>query len=147
VTTTCPDRFDQALLSGHLDGELTQAAEQRVRIHLEDCAACRTVYQELKELREASMTTRLDEPGDLSWDERPHGLLSGLSRGVGWLVIIVWAAGTAGYALWQLATEPDDLVAKLVVFGGLFGVGLLFLSILVDRVRTARSDRYREVKR
>jgi len=147
MTATCPDRFDQTLLSGHLDGELTQGDEQRVRIHLEDCADCRAHYEELKQLREATMTTHLDPPRDLQWDERPRGHLSGLSRGFGWLILIVWAAGTAGFALWQLATEPEAFAEKLIVFGGLFGVGLLFVSILIDRLRSARTDPYREVKK
>jgi len=147
MTATCPDRFDQTLLTGHLDGELTQADEQRVRIHLEDCAACRGAYEELVTLREATMTTRLDEPNDLQWDERPRGLFSALSRGFGWAVVIVWAVGTAGYGLWQLATGPEHLAEKLMVFGGLFGITLLFVSILVDRLKTARTDRYREVQR
>ncbi len=147
MTNPCAHHFDQTLLSGHLDGELTQADEQRVRIHLEDCADCRTQYEELRELREATMTTQLDQPRDLQWDERPHGLFSSLSRGFGWLVLVVWAAGTAGFALWQLATGPEDLVGKLIVFGGLFGVGLLFASILVDRLRSARTDPYREVQK
>jgi len=147
MTPTCPERFDQTLLSGHLDGELTQGDEQRVRIHLEDCAVCRTIYEELEQLREATMTTQLDEPRDLQWDEHPRGLFSSLSRGFGWLILMVWAAGTAGYGLWQLATGPEDVVGKLIVFSGLFGVGLLFTSILIDRMRTAKTDRYREVKK
>ena len=147
MTAACPDRFDQILLSGYLDGELTQAGAQRVRIHLEDCAACRESYDELRTLREATMTTRLDEPRDVQWDERPTGLFSGLSRGVGWLVLIVWAVGTAGFGLWQLATGPENLAEKLMVFGGLFGVALLFGSILLDRLKTARTDRYREVQK
>ena len=147
MTNNCPDRFDQDLLSGHLDGELTQAAEQRVRIHIEDCAVCRANHEELVELREATMTTQLDQPRDLQWDERPRGLFSGLSRGFGWLVLIVWVVGTAGFALWQLATGPEGLAEKLIVFGGLFGIGLLFVSILVDRLRVAQTDPYREVNK
>lgn len=147
MTATCPDRFDQTLLSGHLDGELTQADEQRVRIHMEDCAVCRTIYEELSELREATMTTQLDQPRDLQWDERPRGLFSSLSRGFGWMVLVIWAVGTSGFALWQLAAGPEGLVEKLIVFGGLFGIGLLFVSILVDRLRVAQTDPYREVEK
>jgi anti-sigma factor RsiW len=147
MTDTCTGRFDQALLSGHLDGELTQADEQRVRIHLEDCAVCRANYEELSKLREVAMTTHLDQPRDLQWNERPRGLFSSLSRGFGWLVLIVWAIGTGGFALWQLATGPEALAEKLIVFGGLFGLGLLFVSILVDRLRAAQTDPYREVQK
>jgi predicted anti-sigma-YlaC factor YlaD len=147
VKTTCPDHFDQMLLSGHLDGELTQATEQRTRLHLEDCPVCRSAFEELMKLREVTMTTQLDEPRDLEWNERPRGLFAALSRGAGWLVLVIWAAGTAGFGLWQIATAPDELAAKLIIFGGLFGVGLLFASILVDRLRSARTDRYREVRK
>ena len=147
MTAPCPDRFEQTLLTGYLDRELTQVDAQRVRIHLEDCAACRDAYEELMKLREATMTTRLDAPDDLQWNERPRGLFSGLSRGFGWLVVIVWAVGTTGYGLWQLATGPENLADKLMVFGGLLGLALLFLSILVDRLRVARTDRYREVQK
>ena len=188
MTAACPDRFDQILLSGYLDGELTQAGAQRVRIHLEDCAACRESYDELRTLREATMTTRLEGPETREWDESPRGMISlttrtlgwtlgiawvlllishtlwqmwcgthgllertlifgGVSRGVGWLVLIVWAVGTAGFGLWQLATGPENLAEKLMVFGGLFGVALLFGSILLDRLKTARTDRYREVQK
>lgn len=146
MTTPCT-HFDEALLSGHLDGELTQADEQRVRIHLEDCADCKTQYEELRELREATMTTQLDQPRDLQWNEKPRGLFSGLSRGFGWLILIIWAAGTTGFGLWQLATGPDGLAEKLIVFGGLFGIGLLFVSILVDRLKSSRTDPYREVQK
>jgi len=147
MTNACPNRFDETLISGHLDGELTQADEQRVRIHLEDCDVCRTSYEELLELREATMTTQLDQPRDLQWDEKPQGLFSSLSRGFGWIILVVWALGTTGFALWQLATGPEGLVEKLIVFGGLFGIGLLFASILVDRLRAARTDPYREVQK
>ncbi len=112
-----------------------------------DCAACRTIYEELEQLREVTMTTQLDEPRDLQWDEHLRGPFSSLSRGFGWLILMVWVAGTAGFGLWQLATRPEDLAGKLIVFGGLFGVGLLFTSILIDRLRTAKTDRYREVQK
>ena len=147
MTSTLPCRFDQTLLSGHLDGELTQADEQRVRIHLEDCTSCRAVYVELEQLREATMTTRLDQPLDLEWNERPRGVFSGLSRGLGWLILTVWVAVTTGFGLWQLATGPENLMEKLIVFGGLSGLALLFVSIIVDRIRAAQTDRYRGVKK
>ena len=146
-TPSCPKNFDQSLISGYLDRELTQAAEQRVRVHLEDCAACRALYEELATLREATMTTTFKEPDDSQWDERPRSLGSGLSRGLGWMIAILWLALTAGYGLWAAWTGTENLVEKLLVFGGVAGFALLFLSVLLDRIRASRSDRYREVQR
>ena len=65
----CGRRFPEELLSGYLDRALTQGEEQRVRVHVEDCAACRTLLDELAALRETAMTTRFQIPPDDQWDD------------------------------------------------------------------------------
>ena len=64
MQANCDRKFDEALLTGYLDGALTQADDQRVRIHLEECADCRRLSDELRELRETTMTTRFELPAD-----------------------------------------------------------------------------------
>jgi predicted anti-sigma-YlaC factor YlaD len=144
---SCPRGFDQALLSGHLDGELTQAADQRVRLHLEECPACRALFDQIRSVKETAMSTQFNEPREEQWTERPAGPVSAATRFTGWFLAIVWALALSGYALWQVATGPEGLAVKLLVFGGLTGVVLLGISILMDRLGEARSDRYREVKK
>ncbi len=139
--------FDEALLSGYLDGELTQAEEQRVRIHLEDHPDARALLDEMRQTREATMTTRLKVPEDVQWDERPRGPFSLFSRRLGWLMIIAWAVAVAAYGMWQFFTSPDNLVEKLVAASAVSGFGLLFLSVFLDRLRDARTDRYRRVEK
>ena len=68
----CGRTFDEALLSGHLDGALVQGDEQRVRVHLEDCGTCRTLVEELAEVREATMSSTFNIPGDHEWSEAPR---------------------------------------------------------------------------
>jgi len=143
----CGRRFAEELLSGWLDGALTQGDEQRVRLHLEDCTECRARVREMSELREVTMSTRFEVPADDQWDERPRGAVSRWSRGLGWLLLIVWIAAVAGYAAWQVVTGPESLLEKTLFFGGASGVVLLFLSILVDRLRTLPGDRYRGVSK
>ena len=41
----------QQMLSAYLDCELTQADRQRVRLHLEECAECRSAFEEMKALK------------------------------------------------------------------------------------------------
>jgi len=142
---SCGRRFDEELLSGYLDGALTQGERQRVRLHLEDCPACRAELAEMTDLREAAMSTRFALPADDQWNEAPRGAVSRLSRGTGWLLVVVWIVAVAGFALWELATGPASLVEKLLVFAGLSGAALLFVSVLVDRLRTWPVDRYRRV--
>ena len=143
----CGRRFPEELLSGYLDRALTQGEHQRVRVHLEDCAACRGLLAELAALRETAMNTRFLIPADDQWDERPRGGLSRLLRGGGWLVVTAWLVAIGGFAAWLVATAPESLFEKLLIFGGASGGALLFLSALVDRLRALPGDRYRRVEK
>ncbi len=141
------DLFDEALLSGYLDGELTQSEEQRVRIYLEDHPEARELFEEMRAMRETARETRFDVPDDLQWDERPRGPVSALSRGVGWLLVVVWVVGVSAFCLWELLTSPENLLEKVMVVGGLAGFFLLFVSILLDRLKDSKTDRYRRVQK
>lgn len=140
-------RFDEALISGYLDGELTQGDDQRVRIHLEDCPDCRAMAEEFRRLKEATMTTRFEIPEDTQWDETPRSGLSGFVRSFGWLIVAAWAVITVGYGVWQLATETEKPIEAAVVFGAWLGFGLVVASALIDRLETRKTDRYRKVQK
>jgi predicted anti-sigma-YlaC factor YlaD len=135
------------MLSGYLDHALTQGAEQRVRLHLEDCAHCRALYDELRAHREVTMTTRFEEPSDDQWDERPRTVAAGFARGLAWVLIVVWLAAVSVFGAWQWWQAPQTVFERLLVFGLASGFGLLLLSVILDRLRAARSDRYTEVQR
>ena len=141
----CGRRFHEELLSGYLDGALTQGDTQRVRLHLEDCPDCRARFQEMTDLREATMTTRFALPADDQWDETPRGVVSLWSRRLGWALVVTWAVGLACFLLWQIAAGPESLLEKTLVFGGILGVALLFISVLSDRLRAIPTDRYTNV--
>lgn len=146
-SSQCPTGFDEELLTGYLDGALTQGESQRVRLHLEDCEPCRQLYQEMQTVREATMSTRFIIPPDDQWKEIPRTLASRLFRGGGWLLLLVWAAVAGTFALWQLATAPVGALEKSLVFTGLSGVGMLFVSILLDRLKSLKTDRYTRVEK
>jgi anti-sigma factor RsiW len=143
----CGRRFPEEHLSGYLDRALTQGEAQRVRIHLENCAVCRDEVAALRQLREVAMNTRFEVPGDDQWDETPRTSGSRWALRAGWTLAIVWGVAVTLFALWQLAVSPEELAFKLVVFGGLAAAVLLFVSILLDRLRVLPGDRYRRVQR
>ena len=147
MTDQCPRAFDETLISGHLDGELTQAAEQRVSVHLEDCAHCRGLLNDLRTIREAAMSTEFSRPDDDQWDERPRTTSSFLARGTGWLLALVWLTSVVAYGLWQFWQSSANLLERLLVFGGLSAFALLFLSVALDRIAAAKTDPYRGVER
>ena len=144
----CGRSFDEALLTGYVDQALTQAAEQRVRIHLEDCPDCRTQVKEMKQVRETTMSSNFETPRDDQWSEVPRSGASWTLSRVGWMLVIMWLVGVGGYALWEVWTSVDEpLGRRLVIFSGVFGLALLFLSVLLDRLRAFKTDRYREVQK
>lgn len=147
TSSECQRPFDESLLTGYLDHVLTQEEEQRVRLHLEDCGTCRTLVEELATMRKATMSTEFDVPSDDQWDERPRGTASGFAFGAGWFLVAVWAVGITGFALGCVWQGTQSLLEKLIVFGGASGVALLFLSVLIDRLRSRQTDRYRRVRK
>jgi predicted anti-sigma-YlaC factor YlaD len=147
VTQSCPTTFDETLISGYLDGELTQADDQRVRLHIRRCDHCRELFEEMMTLREAAMTTRFEVPDDDQWNESPRGGLSWATRSLGWLMAVVWVVVVTGFGLWQAWNDTQSLLERVLVFGGLSAFTLLLVSVIVDRVATWKFDRYRGVKR
>lgn len=143
----CKNGPPEELLSGYLDGALTQGEEQRIRLHLEDCRPCRQLFKDLSTLREATMSTDFEVPRDDQFREAPRGGLSRLSFSLGWLLIGIWVLAFGVFFLWQLLTSPDGLIEKLMIFGLFSGIGLLVLSVLLDRIRTYKTDRYRGVEK
>ncbi len=143
----CGRTFDEVLLSGYLDDALVQGDEQRVRLHLEDCATCRTLVEELAAVREATMSSTFDTPRDHEWPEMPRTEASRLAHRLGWPLVIAWVALFGGYALWELWSEAEILLERLILVGGVSGVGLVFLRVLLDRLDSMKTDRYREVQK
>ena len=147
MTQACRPGFDEALLSGYVDSELTQADGQRVRLHLEDCEQCRFLVEDLLSMREAAMTTPFPAPNDEEWQEEPRTVASHWLRRFGWLLVIVWALGAGALAVESFATSDATWHEKLLVLILIGGPVLLFLSVLIDRFKARKTDRYRGVKK
>ena len=76
------------LLSGYVDGELTQQQRQRIDVHCASCADCARDLCELKELRESVGNARLSNKSQDVWREMMNDTTVKRSRGIGWLLLI-----------------------------------------------------------
>jgi len=134
-------------LSGYLDGELTQQQRQRVQLHLEDCAECRRLLDELTAVR-----TRLGA-SDLSglpadrWREDMDESGVALARGLGWLLLIGAGVVIGAIAIFHFLADPG-LGAGWKLLIGAFYLGwlALFVSVLRQRLIERRTDRYKDVE-
>ncbi|MCG8455435.1 MAG: zf-HC2 domain-containing protein [Holophagales bacterium] len=142
-----PSHFDEELLSGYLDGTLSQREAQRARLHLEENAESRRLFAEMRALRQSALETRFSPPEDRDWPELPKTRSSRLSRSLGWLLLVVWLVVVSGLALWRFLSQTGDPLEIFLVLGLPGAFVLLFLSVLLDRLKDLTTDRYRDVHR
>ncbi len=147
MARNCTRSFDEELISGYLDGALPQMDAQRVRLHVEDCNACKNLLGELETLRETARTTRFHAPDAGEWPELPKTRAGRFSRTAGWVVLIAWLVVVSVLALWRLVTQNGDPLEIFLALGLPGAVLLLFLSVLLDRLRELKTDRYTGVHR
>lgn len=139
--------LDEVLLSGYLDGTLSQLDSQRVRLGLESDAVLLQSFRELRLLREAALSTRFTEPAEIDWPELPQSLPSRYSRLAGWLLVVGWLLLLLVIGAGELMSGRHgwlELVLFLALPGGLV---LLFFSVLLDRIKSLKTDRYCGVER
>ena len=147
MTEECTRSFDEEQLSGYLDNALPQVQAQRVRLHLEVCHVCQALHKELKTLRETAMATRFNSPEEEEWPELPRTRASFVSRSLGWTMLVAWAILVTGIALYRFLSQTGDPLEVFLILGLPGGFVLLFLSVLLDRLRDLKMDRYRGVHR
>lgn len=138
--------IDDVLLSGYLDGTLSQLEQQRVRLVLEQNAELRLEYRELCLLRETALATRFVLP-EIEWPELPQSLPSRYSRLAGWLLVVGWILLLVVVGLHELWSGHHGWLEILLFLGLPGGLVLLFFSVLLDRLKSLKTDRYCEIER
>jgi anti-sigma factor RsiW len=139
--------FDEELLTGYLDGTLSQGDAQRVRLHCEQDPESRLLLEDLRRLRAAALSTRFKAPSEAEWPELPQTIPSKISRTLGWLILVFSTALITGIAYWIYFREEHSVLETLLFVGLPSGLFLLFCSTLLDRLHHMKSDRYLGVKR
>lgn len=134
-------------LSAYLDGELTQQDRQLVEVHVEGCRRCRSTLKELSRIREGIGQLDPPQPSKEQWSKMMSLGISRTSRGFGWLLGIGGSLLLVGYGAYEFATdETTEALVKIGVAGGAGGVLLLLVSVLTDRLRARKTDKYKDVE-
>ena len=135
------------LLSGLIDGELTQQERQRVALHCEQCESCRDDLAALRAVRERIGEAQLSETGDDRWRETMHEPVVSGTRGLGWLLFLAGVVIIAGVGLVAFITNPDMPVGmKLLLIAIYGGLALLLFSVLRQRLIERKTDKYKDVE-
>lgn len=138
----------KGLMVGLLDGELTPDELRLVNEHLTRCARCRTEYEELRETSGKLAAISFQEPDDAVLNQIWKAPYSRLARNTSWFMIIGGYAGLIGYGLFEMLTGGGkELPAKI----GVAAIGMGFLTLLLqlirERIKTYKTDPYKEINR
>ena len=135
------------LLSGYIDGELTQQERQRVDIHCGNCERCNQEREDLSNLRKRVGDTRLSQYGEDKWRESMNDSTVRASRGIGWLLLIGGILAVSAIAVLGFLTEPGIDTREKIIVGAIYGgLSALFISVLRQRLIERKADKYKDVE-
>jgi predicted anti-sigma-YlaC factor YlaD len=140
----------EVLISGYLDGELEPGAQRVLEDHVQGCTACRREYESMKRLVVGSRTVlAVAEPPPHVWDTFLDTVYNRLERKTAWSLFILGMFALGAYSVvWFYQVPWASVMLKTLISVPALGMILLFISVLRQRLRIARTDRYsREVHR
>jgi predicted anti-sigma-YlaC factor YlaD len=135
------------LLMGLMDDELTDAETVEVHDHLRRCASCREEYDQLREISGKIEMISFAEPQDEILKDLWKSPYSRFTRNAGLLMVLVGILGLVLYAAYEFATKAEFNFPTLAAATVWIGLAILFFSVLRERLKTYKSDPYREVER
>lgn len=139
------DRCEQIepMLSAYLDGELDADERAAVERHVADCPACAAELRELRGVVGVADELAAPSVDDAVWDAFLGNVYNRLERRLGWMMLIIGAVMVAGLIVYEAVVLPwAPPTVKVLCAVPIAGLGLLFVSVLRQRLHVARSDRY-----
>jgi len=139
----------RAMISGYLDDELDPGERARLEAYAAAHPEFRREMDEMRGLLKTAAHLQPPSVPDEQWDQFLDNVYSRMERRVGWMLTLVGASALLVLALYFMvvlpwAPAPLKLAAEVLVAG----LGVLFLSVLRQRLVMRKHDRYsRDVKR
>lgn len=139
----------RAMISGYLDGELEPDERARFEQYVRDHPAFQEEIDEMRLLVEASDALEPAPVPDEVWDSFLDNVYNRLERRTGWTLTVIGAVAILLLALYIVVVIPwAPPLVKLGVEILLLGLGVLFISVLRQRLFMLKTDRYsRDIKR
>ena len=135
------------LLSGYIDGELTQQQRQRVEIHCGTCSDCESELNALRALRRDVSNSRLSEYGEDVWREKMDDTTVKATRSIGWLLFLGAVLICGGVGIYEFVFDSSMGTFEKLLVGAVYGgLALLFFSVLRQRLIERKADKYKDVE-
>ncbi len=137
----------EPLLSGYLDGELTQQDRQRVELHIDDCTRCRAEFEQLRTIQSELGSINHPQPTEQQWSMMMSVSAIRTSRGLGWIIGIAGLAILAWLAISKFVSNESVGTWERIGIGAVAIAGVLIGgSVLIERLRARKTDKYKDVE-
>jgi predicted anti-sigma-YlaC factor YlaD len=141
------DKHVGELLSGLIDGELTQQQRQLVKLHCEACSECRENLENLQALRERIGNASLSDVGEDQWRENMNDKRVETPRRIGWVLFIGGLLIILSLVVLEfLFSDEVEIGLKLLIIAIYGGLATLLYSVLRQRLIERKTDKYKDVE-
>ena len=139
----CDEEY-RILISGYLDDELDPEQRADLESHLEGCPVCRRELNSMRRLfRGTSVAFAAEALPPEDWDKFLDNVYNRLERKTGWMVLVFGALCLALFGTYVFVMEPwTSALLKVLLAAPVAGLGILFVSVLRQRMEGVKSDRY-----
>ena len=138
------------LLTGYLDDEQSEAERAEFERELQRNPELRDELEQFTKLKRVTDSVKYADLPDAVWETYWSSLYRKTERGLGWILFSASAAILACYGVIQMlstlyADSRISWIVKIGVTGLLFGLIVLTISVIRERIFAYKNDRYREV--
>jgi len=145
-----PDKCEKykKLMMGLIDNELTSEEAIDVNNHLTRCTSCRQEFEELKRSSASLKDLNYDKQRDIELDKIWKTPYSKFAKYTGIIMIITgWIAVIIFSLIEIIKSNREPLVSRLSTIVIIAGFIILLLLVIHERIKTYKSDPYKEVER
>lgn len=138
----------KALMMGLMDSELSDEESIRLNNHMIRCSSCREEFEQMKRTSAKLEGIDIREPGKEIEEKAWKSPYSKMTKNFGILLVIAGWLSMVLYGAYELiVTKETASIPKYAFFIILAGIIILFITVLRDRVRSYRTDPYKEVEK
>ncbi len=140
------------LMEKYFDGTINQKEQQELKDIINNNPGLNEEFEDQKRTKEVLNKMKMKNPSSEVWDSYWLGIYRKIERGFAWIAISIGLIIIAGFTFINaLNTFLEDTSTPLLLKWGIgilsFGIIILLISLIREKIFTAKGDKYKEIQR
>ena len=136
------------LIVGLLDNELTSEEIQNLNTHLTRCNCCKEEFDTMKNMSKKLTLPSFKEPEDEVLKQLWKSPYTRFTNNAGIVMVLGGYLCFIGYGFYLFIVDKKaHFLPKISIAALIIGFLILFFSVIRERMKTYKKDKYKEVKR